>query len=61
MSLPNFSAVVNALGAGKSYCDGSIVFQLPGKVTLFLCLSFMAANWQEDKLHVAQGSTVMMS
>jgi len=39
----------------------NIVLQLHGKAALFLCLGFMAADWQQDKLHVAQGSVVMMS
>lgn len=56
-----FSNFENPIGAVIFSCSGDTVLQLPGKVTLFLCLSFMAANWQEDKLLVAQGRVVMMS
>lgn len=51
----------NPIGAVILYCSCNIAFQLLGKVALFLCLGFMAANWQGDKLYVAQGSVVMMS
>lgn len=51
----------NPIGAVILYWSCYIAFQLPAKGALSLCLGFMAANWQGDKLHIAQGSALMMS